>query len=884
MLVSQQTISQLEAFNKYAKFISDHFGVNVILDGTKACTDGKTIYLPSLATMNKDEIEFLYCVLLHEVGHVRHSLFTPESFAPIKTKGHFYICNALEDARIENKLMAEFDGAHKIFHSLYNEFASDENFMHRIFGIKNENMTLWDAIGVYCHDYYVELSSKKPLDEIMPPKLAKQLEKFVFDHDLEKLLSKTPLNSWDDVLKLGTKIYNLYFSIYNDRSEKVSITPLVKTMESVKDQDIVEMENMVETLTKKMQDIHTQMKPIQERIAKKREERKEKVDELYNQQEQLENVLDKLETVHDNQKILTSKEEKITKLENQIQEMVNRLNDYENKKEALKKNIEEQTKKELAKLDKSLQAEAVEGEVPQPAQLTKDLMSQKLQDMHDKLSRLEERINNTQDKIKEKTPKIDENKKITEEAKQELEKVNPELKTLSQEELDKLISSHDQERRKVNDELRKLTSAGEDEEKLRALRNELNKTKEQVAQQMTSLLEDMQQKLDEAGIPVNLIPKFEENPAWEEADEVQQAFDQEASNQSGDLVTNGCGFGLQSPRDIITYIDKVKNDVASFDIGEHFYESNHESKLESFNEETSQLTNTRDVKDGKISKSIRKHIPLSVMFDKVVTKTHSDGKEIYEIRVRLAPVISQIKNIFRNHLKFTKKDHFKGNQEEGKLDSRNLWKLATKTDDLYYEVNKPKFVNKVSAAIALDVSGSMDKGFTEHGERLKELAYLLSEGLKEVHIQHEILGYHAPVNHELRALGASPLYNRNSNNLETVVYKNFTDRSNLGIQNINIECSDNSDGESIKLVAKRLLKSRSKRKVLFVITDGKPFLSDADVEILDQDLKNTIEWCKFNKIELFAFGFNEQGREFYGDRFCFISNYNDLIKFIKEKL
>ena len=91
MLVSQSTIAQLEAFNKYAKFISDQFGVTVVLDGTKACTNGKTIYLPSLSAMNQEEIEFLYCVLLHEVGHVRHTPFSPELFQGIKTQDHFHI-------------------------------------------------------------------------------------------------------------------------------------------------------------------------------------------------------------------------------------------------------------------------------------------------------------------------------------------------------------------------------------------------------------------------------------------------------------------------------------------------------------------------------------------------------------------------------------------------------------------------------------------------------------------------------------------------------------------------------------------------------------------------------------------------------------------------
>lgn len=899
MLVSQSTIAQLEAFNKYAKFISDQFGVTVVLDGTKACTNGKTIYLPSLSAMNQEEIEFLYCVLLHEVGHVRHTPFSPELFQGIKTQDHFHICNALEDARIENKLMAEFDGAHQIFHDLYNKFTADDNFMNRVFRVKHAHMSTWEAISAYCHNYFINLDTKQAMSEFVPPKALKELQKFVTDNKIDALLAKTDLDSWDDVFKLGTKIYDLYFSSKTDHSQKVSITPLVKTMEKVQNEHLSEMDKLAQELAQKIEEMQGRMKPLQDKIRARRESNKDKISKLYEDQEKLEKIIDELSTVQDNRHTLDSKNERIQKMEESIKEMTDRLNEYEKKKLDLQNEINEQIKKELEKINKKqqqtvdspLEPFASEEEpsqksvAPQKTELSESEMSSKLQSMKEKLARLEERMKNLGDKIKEKTPKMEANKNITQEALKELASVNnPELLNLPTDQLDKMVSKESQKYNQVRDQLRNLTDTGAEGEQLQRLRNELNAAKEQMAQEMVERLQEMQEQFDKAGIPIQVVPQFEPNPAWEESDVAQQAFDQQASEDSGDLVSNGCGFGLNSPRDIITYIDKTKKDVVSFDIGQHFYESNHESKLESFNEETSQVTNTKTVEDGKVSKSTRKHVPLSTQFDKVTTKTHSDGKKVHEIKTRLSTNVAQVKNLFRKHLKFDKKDQFHGNQEEGKLDSRNLWKLATKTDDLYYEVNRPKFVNKVSAAIAIDVSGSMDKDFTEHGEKLQELTLLLSEGLKEVHIQHEIVGFHAPVNHELRALGASPVYNRNSNNLETVVYKNFVDRHNHGLQNIEIQCSDNSDGESLKVIGQRLLKSRSKRKVMFVITDGKPFLSDADVNVLDQDLKNTIQWCRQNKIELFAFGFNEQGREFYGERFCFVKTYQDLLTFIKEKL
>ena len=71
---------------------------------------------------------------------------------------------------------------------------------------------------------------------------------------------------------------------------------------------------------------------------------------------------------------------------------------------------------------------------------------------------------------------------------------------------------------------------------------------------------------------------------------------------------------------------------------------------------------------------------------------------------------------------------------------------------------------------------------------------------------------------------------------------------------------------------------------MFVITDGKPFLNDADTACLDQDLKNTLEWAKRSKIEVYALGFNDVPKSFYGDNYCKVENMDTLLKFLKERL
>ena len=250
--------------------------------------------------------------------------------------------------------------------------------------------------------------------------------------------------------------------------------------------------------------------------------------------------------------------------------------------------------------------------------------------------------------------------------------------------------------------------------------------------------------------------------------------------------------------------------------------------------------------------------------------------------MKQADTLNKVRNVFRQRLKIQKKDRFKGNQEEGSLDNRSLYKIITGTDDRFYEINDPRFVNRIVSSVVLDISGSMDKN--SDAERLREMALFISEGLTDCYIKHEVTGFHAPINHSMRKVKASDVYNRTSNNLETVVYKKFDDRKNAGIQNVKVHCSDNSDGESLRIIGQRLIKQQAKRRVMFILTDGKPFLSDSNVGMLDADLKDAIKWLKMNKIEIFAFGFNAKGREFFGDRFCHVKTYKDMIDFCWKKL
>jgi nitric oxide reductase activation protein len=131
---------------------------------------------------------------------------------------------------------------------------------------------------------------------------------------------------------------------------------------------------------------------------------------------------------------------------------------------------------------------------------------------------------------------------------------------------------------------------------------------------------------------------------------------------------------------------------------------------------------------------------------------------------------------------------------------------------------------------------------------------------------------------------ASRRYARHANRLETVVYRRFTDRTSVALSELAVQCTDNADGESLRVAAGRLKRAPARQRVLFVVTDGKPYLSDGNVGLLDDDLRATLEECRRDKIDVFAFGFVDGPEAFYGDRYCRITTYEDLVRFLDTRV
>jgi len=100
--------------------------ISVVFSGDQPATDGSTIYLPALGQnedMTEEQVRVTRGFVDHEAGHVRHTNFNVVKRVNgiARKAGNKLIpilVNALEDVRLERRVMEEYPGAQKNFRSM----------------------------------------------------------------------------------------------------------------------------------------------------------------------------------------------------------------------------------------------------------------------------------------------------------------------------------------------------------------------------------------------------------------------------------------------------------------------------------------------------------------------------------------------------------------------------------------------------------------------------------------------------------------------------------------------------------------------------------------------------------------------------------------------
>jgi predicted nucleic acid-binding Zn-ribbon protein len=867
MYLNQNTTQykHYQDFQKYAQFICEKFDIVVQLESTRAETDGKVIYLPNVMSMTEKELDMMYAILLHEAGHIRYSTFDEAYFKKLKTKAHAFLANSIEDARIENLLMVDFGGAKDMFESLYTDYTQDKVLMKKVFKHDGSKPDLFTALAFHAHNVLIKCETS-PLKEICGARMANRIHKFWKENDLVNLVEKAPLETDDDVIKLTNLIYDLFVNKFRqkDTSDKVDFN-----------KDLAEK--------KKIQNTLDNLKAEGQKVEAQVNELNEKVEQLYKE------IAD-FEQKHEPQiQALDSAQSSLNQQTNALDEKVKWKKEYDKNSKSvaevpqqitsLQNDIEKKVK-EKARLEQMLES-GLTGRKKEMTQEQKDATKQKIATKKSQIEKSEQKLKNLEKEFKE-------SQEALEDAEHDAA-MNP----------SKFDKNLDMEKaREKQAELNKqLADINQKMNELMQQKNELMNQVNQVDAQIDKVQADFMEKaasamfeMDKAGrsndMELDIMPELNYEDSWPEAADAQEQFDEQATKKSGKMVRNGqraAGMFGSNVRDIITFIDKKKEQVEEIDVAEIFKNKIGTSKLEDFNADTKQMNYMEDKSVVGVFGTRRDHIPLTTMFDNIKKETNSNKtQEFKELMAANAPFYRDLKRVFARRFKFAKKDFWKGGQEEGNFDARNLWKLPTNQGDDFYERNKPKFENKVAASILIDLSGSQNKEATEYGKKIRALVLGLSQALDEVHIKHEILGYHAPVSDEMRGMDSSGIYTRRSNHLETIVFKETTQKDPMGIMNIEPQMTDNSDGESLRIALKRLKAVRAKSHMIFVISDGKPFLCDTDVSVLDEDFRAALRQAVRDKVQVFGLGFFKQLEHFFGDRFCDTTKAENVLKFFEQ--
>lgn len=400
-------------------------------------------------------------------------------------------------------------------------------------------------------------------------------------------------------------------------------------------------------------------------------------------------------------------------------------------------------------------------------------------------------------------------------------------------------------------------------------------------------LQKLQDQMDAQGIPCELVERLEEIEGWGEANQIQAEFDARASKDLGEPVVNGAGGGAGG-RNVLESIELKAQGIEEINPNDIFEGIEKLSPLSGFSESGALggdgLDSEAPSAEAKGLSSAKPHVVWSRERDKVIPAPKKDVAVATKIKAKYAKEIAQVKKVFAARMKPSFKSKFRGGREEGQLDNREIWRLAAKQGDDFYEVDCKRPDNKASASILVDISGSLASLGAEVNEKLQACALMLSEGLGACNIEHEILGFNAPFEMDFAELKIPDTFNRKGCRLETVVAKNFTDKSVAGLASLEVAQADNSDGESVRIALGRLKKRSGKKKILFLISDGKPFMQDSDPAILDEDLRRALVEAATQKIAVVSIGFGEHGHPVLGAQHIGIAELGDLAAALDARL
>lgn len=253
-----------------------------------------------------------------------------------------------------------------------------------------------------------------------------------------------------------------------------------------------------------------------------------------------------------------------------------------------------------------------------------------------------------------------------------------------------------------------------------------------------------------------------------------------------------------------------------------------------------------------------------------------NSQRLQAVRNQAVDMTNVIKMRLINSLRAASRRRWLSGKEEGKLDSRRLYKVLTGDSNNVYKQLTEKVNFNTVVGFAIDHSTSM------RGRKLGlagESAIVIGDALNTLRIPFMVYGYSTE-----RPLDASPgkssLYAR-WGRLWIRYYRDFDEPWERGATRL-AGCSNNFkentlDAESIKHGIQRLLLRPERRKILFVLNDGMPNPGYGHIGKCQQHLRDVINSAKSVGVEIVAFGIQDDDVKQYYPSYVVIKNLNDLV-------
>lgn len=860
--IIQKRTQSIQNFKNFCAFLASEYNINVYTHRSiQASTDGRSIFVPDVANLSPTQIDFVYSSVLHEVGHIEHSTFDKAIFSQLHNDIIATLWNVLEDSRMEGCVCLRYFGGKDIFDNSHKLFISQNSEIMEMLNIEWEFkdisffkcFTLW--LYTFSHEYVnhdVEL-----LKANMPEKSFSEMERFLAKTKFETKFAniKKRLLTTEDALTIAFEIYELICKFYPANKSFNTLADMEKGYKAV-GKHIKQMKSFVENLLGKINKEETNLlnHTINEnnalaKILKENAQNEQDISSLTSKIKQNHTKINKILSILSTHDLIAINDTSIQNTEEKKKQRSTKIQELNEKQQDLSQAIKNLTEK-LNQLEDIPKNEKKISKLKENINKKKSL----LEKAHTRSEKAKEMQEKDDEKIIRSEGYID---KFTNHKKAVIKEFK-EIKGKSDEEILEFVQPIIDETELLQAELsKKEVIRYEYMEEYRNLLSEKTEIKDKIRQLFFSVSScifyettKIDYILNKNELAKTILPKVVHSIPWETMNKFQQEEDKSRSFIFNTVFIDGQDM-CNNEENIQWLIEAIEEKYKKIDPVSSFKKINTPCmkdlieimQTEDFYEET-ETSNTTAIKHNVSNKSYdetlyeKKAKPLEKVEDEVLFKKNLDKIEL-------------ISDCIAHGILPKNKTNWQKNKKSGQVDGNNLWKTALGDSNIFKKQLSRKEAN-YAATILIDLSSS-NILYENSLKDIKIFTKAISDTLIELEIPHDIVGYYNPINIDMIE-EKNHQFNRNKHSMKTIIYKDFNDYDNDGISNIKIKVGDNSDGEALEFVSKRLNNQISNKKLVFFLSDFLPYIEQSNYGLIETHINNTV--MKMDREQVKIYGFN----------------------------